>query len=453
MHFNVMIIGGGPGGYTAAFEAAKAGLSVCLIEEREVGGTCLNRGCIPTKTFVHTADLYRELNDPDMTAIDVESFRFNTEKLLEKKNRIVTDLRAGIEKALKSSKITVMSGKASLTDAHTAHVNGETVTADHTILATGSIPSRIPVEGADLPGVITSDDVLETLPLCKEIVIVGGGVIGCEMAGIYEAAGTKVIILEALDRLLPNMESELGRSLALTFKKRGIEVHAKTFLKKIEQKESRLRVSYEEKGALNEKECDLVLLAAGRKAVTDVFEGETPVMERGRFAIDESCMTSIPDLYAIGDCAGSYPQLAHTAMAMAVNAVCAITGKKPERDMNVIPSGVYTSPEIAACGLTEKEAQEKGYEVFSAKANTMANARSLIASGERGFTKLTVEKGSGKLLGAFMMCERATDLIHEAALAVHQEMTVPQVLNMIHGHPTFSEVFVSALEAAEKKLG
>jgi dihydrolipoamide dehydrogenase len=317
----------------------------------------------------------------------------------------------------------------------------------------GSVPSKLPVEGADLPGVITSDDVLEKLPLCGDLVIVGGGVIGCEMAGIYEAAGTKVTILEAMDRLLPNMESELGRSLALTFKKRGIEVHAKTFLKKIEQKGERLCVSYEEKGALIEKECDLVLLAAGRKAVTDVFEGEAPFMERGRFVINESCMTSIEDLYAVGDCAGSYPQLAHTAMAMAANAVSAICGKAAERNMNLIPSGVYTSPEIAACGLTEKEAQEKGLEAFSAKANTMANARSLIASGERGFMKLTVEKGSGKLLGAFMMCERATDLIHEAALAVHQEMTVNEVLNMIHGHPTFSEVFVSALEAAQKKLG
>lgn len=452
MHFNIVIIGGGPGGYTAAFEAVKEGFSVCLIEEREAGGTCLNRGCIPTKTFVHTADLYRELADSERTAVNVSGYSFDSAKLLEKKNRIVGELREGIEKALKAQKITVIHGHASVRDAHTALVNEEVIEADHTILAAGSIPARLPVEGNELPGVITSDDILESLPESEELVIVGGGVIGCEMAGIYEALGTKVTILEALDRLLPNLESELGRSLALTFRKRGIDVHAKTFLKKIEEKEGSLSVSYEEKGEIKEKACDHVLLAAGRRAVTDFFEGEPPALERGRFVIDERFMTSVPDLYAIGDCAGTYPQLAHTAMAMAVNVIRAIAQKEPERDLSLIPSGVYTSPEIGACGLSEKEAQEKGLAVFSAKANTMANARSLIASDQRGFIKLTVEKETGKLLGAFMMCERATDLIHEAALAIHEGMTVRQLLNVIHGHPTFSEVFISALEAAEKKL-
>ncbi len=452
MKYDVVIIGGGPGGYTAAFEAVNAKMKICLIEEREIGGTCLNRGCIPTKTMVHTADLYRDLKDEAHTAIHTEGLSFDSEALLVKKNAVVEQLRSGIEKALKAQKIDVINAHATVRDAHTIVVNDEVIEADHLILASGSIPARIPVEGCDLPGVLTSDDILENLPECESMVIIGGGVIGCEMAGIYEAKGTKVTLIEALDRLLPNLESELGRSLALTFKKRGIDVHTKSFLKSISKKENGLEVSYEEKGELRTIGTELVLMAAGRKAKTDCFETEMPETVKGRFAIDSKYMTSWDDVYAIGDCADGYPQLAHTAMAMAVNVISFLNGGNEKRDLKLIPSGVYTSPEIASAGLSEAEAKEAGIEAVSGKVNTLSNARSLIASKERGFIKVVAEKNTGRMLGTFMMCERATDLIQEAALAIQKGLTVHEVLEVIHGHPTFIESFVSALEAVEKKL-
>lgn len=452
MQYDVIIIGGGPGGYTAAFEAVSAKLKTCLIEEKEIGGTCLNRGCIPTKTLVHTADLFRDLNDEEHTAVHAESFTLNRSALMNKKNMIVEQLRTGIEKALKAGKIDVVAGHAVIENNHLVRVNETAYEAENIIVASGSKPFILPIEGNNLSGVITSDDILESLPECGSMVIVGGGVIGCEIAGIYESFGTKVTILEALDRLLPNLESELGRSLALTFKKRGIDVHTKTFLRSIAKDGEQLSVTFEEKNEMKQMSCDLVLMAAGRRAVTDLFINETPAMERGRFIIDEHCQTSIPHIYAIGDCAGTYPQLAHTAAAMAVNLISFLSGNPAKRDLDLIPSGVYTSPEIASAGMSEAEAKEAGIHAVSGKVNTLANARSLIASKERGFIKVVAEKETGRLLGTFMMCERATDLIQEAALAIEKGLSVHELLDVIHGHPTFIESFVSALEAAEKKL-
>ena len=452
MQYDILIIGGGPGGYTAAFEAVKAGMKTCLIEERELGGTCLNRGCIPTKTLVHTADLYRELSDADHVCITADNPVLNKEGLLAKKNEVVSQLREGIEKALKAGKIDVIAGRGIIESPHTVKVNDEVYEAENILIASGSVPAILNVEGKDLPNVVSSDDILETLPSCDDMVIIGGGVIGCEMAGIYEAMGTHVTVIEALDRLLPNLESELGRSLALTFKKRGIDVHTKSFLKKITQEGGRLHIFYEEKDALKEMETGMVLMAAGRKAVTDLFACEAPAVERGRFVINEQYQTTLPHVYAIGDAAGTCPQLAHSAMAMAVNVISFLNGGDAKRDLSLIPSGVYTSPEIASVGLSEAEAKEKGFNPVNGKVNTLANARSLIASKERGFIKVIADKDSGKLLGCFMMCERATDLIQEPALAIAKQMKVTDVLEVIHGHPTFAEAFVSALEACEKKL-
>ncbi|MBR3357969.1 MAG: dihydrolipoyl dehydrogenase [Solobacterium sp.] len=452
MQYDLIIIGGGPGGYTAAFEAADRKMRVCLFEEREAGGTCLNRGCIPTKTLVHTADLYRELKSAQNGALCAESLRIDIGRLNEKKEQVIGVQREGLEKQLKARKIEVIRAHACITDEHTVTADGTSYTAENILIAAGSVPARLPVEGADLPGVITSDDILRDIPQFERLIIIGGGVIGCEIAGIYEAFGTAVTVIEAMDTLLPAMDSEIGRSLALIFKKRGIDTHVRSFVQKIEKTDSGLTVTYEEKGTVKTAEADAVLLAAGRRAVTDVFAGEKPEMNRGRFVIDEQYRTSFPHIYAVGDAAGSYPQLAHTAEAMAVNAVRAMLNEPPGRDMSCIPAGVYTCPEIASVGLTEKEAAAAGISAVTGKANTLSNARSLIQESERGFIKITAEKESGRILGAVMMCERATDLIQEMAAAVSSGMTVGQLLKVIHGHPTFAEAVVPALEAAVKKL-
>ena len=452
MDYDLIIIGGGPGGYSAAFEAAENGLKTCLIENRELGGTCLNRGCIPTKTLVHTADLMRQLKTAGTDGIEVSPAHLDREALNAKKEAVIVQLRGGIEKLLKAGKTTVIKGTAKIRDGHTVTVNDETLTADHIILASGSEPSSIPIPGMDLPGVISSDDILNDLPLYNDLIIIGGGVIGCEIAGIYEAFGTKVTVIEALDTLLPGLDPEAGRSLALLFKKRGIDVHCKTRALAAEQNGERLVLKYEEKGEEKTAEGDAVLIAAGRRAVLDVFACEAPEISRGRIVINDRFETTIPGLLAIGDAAGTYPQLAHTAAAMGVNAVCAVLGKPYKKNLAVIPSGVYVSPEIASAGYTEKQALEAGISAVSGKANTLANPRSLISGGERGFVKVTAEKGTGRILGAVMMCERATDMIQEAAAAAAAGQTVSELLSVIHGHPTFSETFVSALEALEKKI-
>ena len=229
-------------------------------------------------------------------------------------------------------------------------------------------------------------------------------------------------------------------------------MHCKALVKEVSSSENGLSVSIEEKGTVKELEAESVLIATGRRANTGVFVCDPPAMEHGRILTDEAGRTDIPHLYAVGDIAAGYPQLAHTAEAMGINAVCAILGLPLKRDLSMIPSGVYTSPEIGSVGMTEKEAASAGIACVTGKANTLSNARSLIAGGERGFIKVTAEKETGRLVGAVMMCERATDLIQEMAAAIAAGMTSADLLRVVHGHPTFSEAVVPALEALERKL-
>ena len=451
MTYDVIVIGCGPGGEAAVVEAAEQGLRVALVEARELGGTCLNRGCIPTKTLIHTADVVRELKNGKIHGLSAEP-KVDYPALKARKEEVVEGLRKGIEAEIKAGKIDLYVGEASLRDAHTVVVNEEELEAPSVILATGSVPAIPPIPGSDLPGVVTSDDILEQVRPYQQLVIIGGGVIGVEIAGVYEALGTQVTIIEALDRLLPGLEVELGRSLATVLKKRGVAVHCAAKVSAIEEADGALCVRFEEKGTEQVVRAEGVLIATGRRANTSLV-GDLPVeMHRGRVLTDSCGRTSIPGLYAIGDIADGYPQLAHTAAAMGVNAVCAITKQTPKRNMSLIPSIVYTSPEIGSIGLTEAEAVEHGKEVVVGKANTFSNARSVIAESERGFVKIVAEKTSGKLLGAVFMCERATDLIHEMEIVIAAGMTVSDLLMNIQGHPTFSEVIVRALEAALKKL-
>lgn len=452
MQFDLIVVGGGPGGYSAAFEAASHKMKVCLVEERELGGTCLNRGCIPTKTLIHTADLLRELHDGGSFCLVCGTVSADLVSLKAKKESVISALRDGLSAQVKAGRIEYISGKGTVVDAHTVEVNGKKLEAEDIIVATGSVPAVPPIPGRELPGVCTSDRILEDLPAFASLIIIGGGVIGTEIAGIYEAFGTKVTLVEALDSLLPALDSELGRSLAQLYKKRGIDVHCRALVKEISSSENGLSVSIEEKGTVKELEAESVLIATGRRANTGVFVCDPPAMEHGRILTDEAGRTDIPHLYAVGDIAAGYPQLAHTAEAMGINAVCAILGLPLKRDLSMIPSGVYTSPEIGSVGMTEKEAASAGIACVTGKANTLSNARSLIAGGERGFIKVTAEKETGRLVGAVMMCERATDLIQEMAAAIAAGMTSADLLRVVHGHPTFSEAVVPALEALERKL-
>ena len=452
MEFDLAIIGAGPGGYTAAEAAAKEGLSVVLFEQDKLGGTCLNRGCIPTKALLHAAETWEAINKADELGIHVEGATYDFAAMHARKDTVVDALRDGIAKLMKTSKVCVVEDAAQIVDAGTVTCNGETYTVRDIIIATGSVPSVPPIAGRDLPGVFTSDAVLEDGGKeLKSLAIIGGGVIGVEVAGIYAALGCKVTVMEALDRLLPPMDKDISARLTASFKKQGVTVAAKARVMGIaEGADGGLVVTYEDKaGKSHEVAAEGVLIATGRRAnVAGLFaEGFEVELERGAVVGDEAGRTSVPHVYVIGDAKARNIQLAHVAEAQAKNAVAVIAGKEPTVDVNVVPSCVYTSPEIASVGMTEEEAKAAGIEVRCSKSLAGANGKCLIDGCASGYIKLVADASTDVLLGAQLVYPRATDLVSELALAVQQKLTVDAVADVIHPHPTFSEGVLAAAEA------
>lgn len=443
MSFDLAIIGGGPGGYTAAAAAARNGLSVVLFEKRQMGGTCLNRGCIPTKALIHASEEWQAIQNAESLGIKVEQSSFDFSAMHQRKAQVVDTLRQGIEKLMKANKVTVVSGEASIPGKGVVMCNGETYEAKDIIVATGSEPARIPIPGIDLPKVYTSDDLLEgDGKAFDSLIIIGGGVIGCEFASIYQALGCKVTIVEAADRILPTLDKEIAQRLGMYFKKRGIAVNAKAMVKEIFETEEGIGVRYEDKnGELVEVTAQGVLMSTGRRVNTEaLFTGEyKPNFFRGAMEADEVGDAGIGNLYVIGDAKAKNIQLAHVAEAQAENVVAHIVGKPLPKDMNVIPSCVYTNPEIASVGLNETQAKEAGYSVKCAKYLSGANGKCLIEEAESGYMKLVTDEETGVILGAQLVYPRATDIIAELALAVQKKMKAEDIAHIIHPHPTFVE--------------
>ena len=444
MQYQLAIIGGGPGGYTAAFKAVENGLSVILFEKNKIGGTCLNRGCIPTKSLLHSANQYASLEKMAQCGISAE-MTYDYTKILDHKTETVTALRTGVEKGLKAKKITVVQGEASITGNHTISCNEETYEAENILICTGSKVSIPPIEGIE--NAITSDDILENdCPLYDHLTIIGGGVIGVEIASVYLGLKKKVTILEMADHLLPNMDKELAQRLNMFLKKQGAEIITKASVKKIAKAEEKFIVSYQDKNGKDiTVETDQVLCAAGRKANTDnLFKGITPEINRG-IVTDENYRTSIENIYAIGDCRANTIQLAHVAMAQAENVIDVILGKEKTKDESIIPSCVYTTPEIASVGLTETQAKEQGIPVASKKTLTGANGKCLIEQSENGYVKLVVNKDTNQIIGAQLICPDATNIIAELAVAIQKKMTVSELKEVVHPHPTVVEMIADCL--------
>lgn len=434
MGFDIAIVGGGPGGYTAAEEAATRGLSVVLFERDLVGGTCLNRGCIPTKALLHDAA-------PDA------SF----EAMHARKQAVVLQLRQGIEKLLKQRKVTVVRGRATIEAPGVVFCEGQTYEARDIVVATGSAPSTIPVPGVELSGVYSSNDLLEGEGVrLSSLVIVGGGVIGVEFATMYASLGARVTILEAADRILPPFDREIAQRVAMHLKKHGVAVEASARVASIQGEPDALTVSYVDKRG-NEKAvaAEGVLVACGRHANTEgLFSpGLVPELSRGALVCDAAGRTSVAHLWAIGDVVAGNIQLAHVAEAQARNVVAAICGDDPLVETGIVPSCVYTSPEVASVGLTESEAKAQGMTVRTAKALTGANGKCLVEGSESGFVKLVADADAGTILGAQLVCPRATDLVAELALAISLGCTATQLAAVIHPHPTVSELVSSAARA------
>ncbi len=434
MSFDIAIVGGGPGGYTAAEEAAARGLSVVLFERDLVGGTCLNRGCIPTKALLHDAA-------PDA------SF----EAMHARKQAVVLQLRQGIEKLLKQRKVTLVRGQATIEAPGVVSCDGQTYEARDIVVATGSAPSTIPVPGVELPGVYSSNDLLEGEGVqLSSLVIVGGGVIGVEFATMYASLGARVTILEATDRILPPFDREIAQRVAMHLKKHGVAVEASARVTGIQGEPGALTVSYVDKRG-NEKavEAEGVLVACGRHANTEgLFSASlAPELTRGALVCDAAGHTSVAHLWAIGDVVAGNIQLAHVAEAQGRNVVAAICGDDPLVETGIVPSCVYTSPEVASVGLTESEAKAQGMAVRTAKALTGANGKCLVEGSESGFVKLVADASTGTILGAQLVCPRATDLVAELALAISLGCTATQLAAVIHPHPTVSELVSSAARA------
>ena len=453
MEFDLAVIGAGPGGYTAAEAAAKEGLSVVLFEKDKLGGTCLNRGCIPTKALLHAAETWKAVCASDELGIHVEGASYDFAAMHARKDQVVDSLRDGIAKLMKANKVCVVEGEAQITAPGVVECAGERYEAKDLIIATGSVPSVPPIQGRELEGVYTSDDLLEGGGKeLSSLAIIGGGVIGVEMAGIYATLGCKVTVLEALDHLLPPMDKEIAQRLTANFKKQGIAAAPKAMVKGIARDGEELVVTYEDKaGAAHEVRAEGVLVATGRRAsVQGLFAegcGWEPELERGAVVADELGRTSVEHLYVIGDAKSRTIQLAHVAEAQAKNAVATIVGKPAPVDVSVVPNCVYTSPEIASVGMTEAEAKEAGYAVSCGKSLSGSNAKCLIEGCTSGYIKLVADAQTGRLLGAQLVYPRATDLVEELALAIQQGLTVDDVAGVIHPHPTFSEGVLAAAEA------
>ena len=456
--YQLLIIGAGPGGYVAALHAAKRGLKTAVIENREVGGTCLNRGCIPTKTLLHSSEIIAGINGGEKFGVGAERVHFDMSAIFARKREVSAKLSGGIEGMFRAAKVDLLRGTGTVTGSGTVKFVGEegekVITAERILLATGSVPARPPIPGLDLPGVLTSDELLEGCDhLYDSLIIIGGGVIGVEFATFYADLGCKVTIIEGLDRLLPNMDRELGQNLSMILKKHGVDVYTNSLVANVEKDGDALKVNFTNKDKALSVSGEAVLCAIGRRPYTEgLFADGVGVEMNGRsIRVDENYETSLPGVYAIGD-VSSKIQLAHVASAQGTDCVERMFGGKGMTDLSAVPSCIYCVPEIACVGITADEAKAAGREVVSGKYVMFSNGKTVIRDGERAFMKVVADKATHVIVGAQFMCEHATDMISEMATAIVNGLTVEQMLKVLRPHPTFEEGVHDALEDVLAKL-
>lgn len=451
--YDLIIIGAGPGGYIAAIKAAKLKKKVLLIEKDQVGGTCLNRGCVPTKTLLHTADLYSQIQNSASIGINISDVKIDLPSLYQRKDTVVSNLREGIHKLIKSNHIDLINGEAKLLSPSSIQVQDTIYSANHLLIATGSLPYIPPIPGASIDGVVTSDDLLAIPKAYGSLLIIGGGVIGVEFATFYQSIGCNVTILESRERILPNMDREISQNLTMILKKRGVSIITGALVDRIE-KDGELACYYHLDKDSNTVETLVksqgILMATGRKGNTDTLSLQNVGLQttHGYITTDENFQTKVEGIYAIGDVVYGSPQLAHVASAQGTHVVSTILGGSSSVDLSTYPACIYTTPEIACVGMSMEEAKAKGYEVIKGKAILSANCKSTIEMSERGFIKLVFEQSTMTLLGAQLMCSRATDLIGELCTAVTSKLTAFQLIRAIKPHPTLCEaIHDAALDA------
>jgi dihydrolipoamide dehydrogenase len=453
MTYDVVVIGSGPGGYSAAVRSGQYALKTALIEKQaRLGGTCLLVGCIPTKALLHTADVWDYFKNPDAQGIQCKDPQLNYSQVLDRKNKIVTRHSKGIDFLMRKNKVDVIKGTAKLLGGGRIEVGGEegreTVEAKNIILATGSEARMLPGLQPDPNLILTNIEILDMQAVPKTIGIIGAGAVGVEFASIFNRFGSKVTILEMLPRLVPVEDEEISKELEKHFKKAGIRCETGAKAENIRKNPNSVSLSATLSGGQKEEmEFDKLLVAVGRKPVTENLglENTQAQLDRGFALVDQYQRTQEPGLYAIGDIVAGTPQLAHVATAEGMVAVGHIAGKQVRPiNRNRIPGATYTDPGIGSVGLTEAQAKAQGFKVKVGKFPFMANSKATILDKHEGFVKVVADEQFGEILGVHIIGPEAFELVAEAVTAMEAEATVESMMATIHAHPTIYEAIGEA---------
>ena len=454
MKYDIIVIGSGPGGHVAALKAAKRGRSVAVVEKAELGGVCLNWGCIPTKAMLKSAQVYHYMTSAAAYGIDFEGeVRPSLDKIVARSRGVAEQMNKGIAFAFKKAGITIVAGHGRIVERGVVEVRAadgsvERIEADHIILATGSRPRELPSIPIDGVRVISSKEALVLGELPKSMIIIGSGAIGCEFAWVYAALGVEVTVVEYLPQMLPLADEEISRTLERSFRKMKATVLTSTAVKAVRVGENGCEVDVDGKKGATTLTAEVVLSAVGVKSnIEGLGLEELGVQtERDKIVVDEYYRTNVEGIYAIGDIIAT-PALAHVASAEATVCVEAICGEIPEPvDYTTIPSCVYTTPEVAMVGLTEKQALEAGYEVKVGKYQYMASGKATAAGERDGLVKLVYDANTNKLLGAHIIGGAVTEMLGEPTLAKRLGLTAEQIASTVHSHPTMYEGLLEATE-------
>ena len=449
--YKIAILGGGPGGYVAAIKAAQLGAKTVLIEGGPIGGVCLNEGCIPTKTLLKSAKVYQDILNSEKYGIGIggqAEIRIDWAAMLQRKDGVVRQLTSGVENLLKQNGVEVVHGYGEVLDRHTILVNGEKISAEHLIIATGSSPTILPIPGleASLEGgfAVTSTGALNLKEIPAELIVVGGGVVGMEFAALFNALGSKVTVLEKFT-VLGSLDADLQKYMVRLLKKKGVEIYNEADIQRLEGSTVVAKIN----GETREFKGDRVIVSLGRRPNVQAVEKLGLAMDKGGIRTNERLETNIPGIYAIGDVNGKQ-MLAHVASAEGLVAVENIMGKTATINYDKVPACIYSFPEVAVVGLTEAEAKRRGHDLKVGTFPLAANGKALAEGETDGLIKIVADAQYGEILGVHIIAAQATDLISEAVLALELEATLDEIAMTIHPHPTSSEI---VMEAAHVALG
>jgi len=449
---DVVIIGGGPGGYVAAIKAAHLGLKAVLVEKDKLGGVCLNKGCIPTKALISTTEILNHIQRAEEFGIQVKDYSFNFPAIMKRKDLIARRLSSGVEQLMKANQVRVVLGEGQVVEPGKVEITDtagekEVIKTKNIVIATGSKVIKLPIPGIDSEGVITSDEALSLSELPSKMIIIGGGVVGIEFAGIFKALGVEVTVVEMLPRILLPIDEEIARRLTMSLKRKGIKILTDCKVKGIKKNNQNLEVLVSTSEGEKKLKTEKVLLAAGRVPELGNIDVQRLGIEldKGAIKVDEKMRTNIPGIYAVGDVVGKI-MLAHVASREGIVAVENISGKEVLMDYKVVPNCVFSMPEVASVGLTEEEARKENDNIKVSKFPFMANGKALGMGETEGMVKIIAEADTSELLGVHILGVHASDLVAEGALALSMEATAEEIVNTIHAHPTLAEAIAEAAE-------